>query len=148
MLIASLLRTDDIDDENSGNDIVGTLDIRNNYIPNKEKKFDRHPWIIGREIAPDLEENVPPAAVYLTNVAVKPLYRGKGIGYQLVRDGIDIVSRDLKASKIYAHVDAQNEVALHLYSKFGFRRVVENANETESQSLVGRKYLLQLDLNS
>ena len=55
----------------------------------------------------------------ITNVAVLPSHRKRGIGDQLVSSMIAL-AKEKEISKIMLEVRASNEAAIHLYEKYGF----------------------------
>lgn len=55
----------------------------------------------------------------ITNVAVLPSYRKKGIGDALVSEMISL-AKAKNITKIMLEVRASNEAAIHLYEKYGF----------------------------
>lgn len=55
----------------------------------------------------------------ITNVAVLPSYRKKGIGDALVSAMISL-AKEKSITKIMLEVRASNEAAIHLYEKYGF----------------------------
>ena len=55
----------------------------------------------------------------ITNVAVLPSHRKRGIGDQLVSSMIAL-AKEREISKIMLEVRASNEAAIHLYEKYGF----------------------------
>ncbi|MEP7291427.1 MAG: GNAT family N-acetyltransferase [Chloroflexota bacterium] len=67
--------------------------------------------------------NVPTGATWIiANVAVDPAYRGRGIARQLVQASLEMIrrrSRNQPASAVL-QVEADNEVARHIYERLGF----------------------------
>lgn len=57
--------------------------------------------------------------VYITNIAVLPSYRGKGIG-ELLLSMLLTVSQKEKAEFVTLEVRESNQAAIHLYEKLGF----------------------------
>jgi hypothetical protein len=55
----------------------------------------------------------------LSNIAVHPDYRRRGIAQRLTRNGINH-ARKRRAGGIWLHVRAENEAAIRLYRKLGF----------------------------
>ena len=55
----------------------------------------------------------------ITNVAVLPSHRKRGIGDQLVATILSL-AKEKEISKIMLEVRASNEAAIHLYEKYGF----------------------------
>ena len=63
----------------------------------------------------------------ITNVAVLPSHRKKGIGDQLVSSMIAL-AKEKEISKIMLEVRASNEAAIHLYEKYGFEFLCKRKN--------------------
>jgi len=59
---------------------------------------------------------------HITNIAVREKYRGKKLGYRLLRELVR-AARTLGADKMTLEVRVSNQVAQNLYAKFGFRPV-------------------------
>jgi ribosomal protein S18 acetylase RimI-like enzyme len=59
---------------------------------------------------------------YIANLAVEREYRCLGIGQQLI-DQCEVVAKQWGFSFVYLHVMAENQSALHLYSKLGFETI-------------------------
>ncbi|AIS51734.1 putative ribosomal-protein-alanine acetyltransferase RimI [Thermoanaerobacter kivui] len=57
---------------------------------------------------------------HITNIAVHPQYRSKGIGSKIMEGLIDIAKKN-GISAMTLEVRESNIVAQHLYAKFGFR---------------------------
>lgn len=55
----------------------------------------------------------------IANVAVSPEYRGRGIGHQLTRKGMEHI-RNLGLGEAWLHVREDNPAALHIYDSLGF----------------------------
>lgn len=55
----------------------------------------------------------------ITNIAVKPQYRGMGIGKALMREIIDR-ARELEISQLMLEVRESNQAAIGLYKEMGF----------------------------
>lgn len=64
---------------------------------------------------------------YVTNIAVLPQYRGRGIGSCLVKQLID-TTNDLKLDFISLEVRPSNTVAIALYEKYGFKEAGRRKN--------------------
>ncbi len=67
--------------------------------------------------------NVPTGPAWIiANVAVHPNYRGRGIARQLVQASLDMIRRRSRARQTVAvlQVDANNDIARHLYERLGF----------------------------
>ncbi|CAB9530026.1 FR47-like protein [Seminavis robusta] len=60
--------------------------------------------------------------LYVTEVAVSPNARRRGIGAKLI-EAIDVLANTRGIETLYLHVDVENEGALSLYQKAGFRKV-------------------------
>lgn len=63
--------------------------------------------------------------LYVTEVAVNPSVRRKGVALKLLR-AIDTFAKDLGLESIYLHVDVSNYGAIQLYEKCGYRKVVSD----------------------
>ncbi|KAF4379761.1 hypothetical protein F8388_023778 [Cannabis sativa] len=61
----------------------------------------------------------PAAAVYIMTLGVLAPYRGIGIGSKLLNHVLDL-SANQNISKVYLHVQTNNEDAINFYKKFGF----------------------------
>jgi ribosomal protein S18 acetylase RimI-like enzyme len=88
-------------------------------VPNYE------PLIVGTvEISSRSTLNAVPSKryAYIANLAVDREYRCLGIGRQLL-DRCEEVAKQWGFSFIYLHVMAENQSALHLYSKLGFETI-------------------------
>lgn len=57
---------------------------------------------------------------HITNIAVHPDYRGRGVGNAVMK-GLIEAAKKRGASSMTLEVRESNEVALNLYHKFGFR---------------------------
>ncbi|SJZ59951.1 ribosomal protein S18-alanine N-acetyltransferase [Garciella nitratireducens] len=57
---------------------------------------------------------------HITNIAVHPDYRGKGIGKKLMQGLIDTAKRE-GIMQMSLEVRKSNTIAIHLYESFGFR---------------------------
>jgi GNAT superfamily N-acetyltransferase len=67
--------------------------------------------------------NLPGGSSWIiANVAVHPDYRGRGIARQLVQTSLETIRRRSRSPKVTAvlQVEADNEVAFHLYERLGF----------------------------
>ena len=62
--------------------------------------------------------------LYITEVAVKPTARRRGIG-RLLLQGLDMMARSRSAETLYLHVDVTNTAAIALYERAGYRKVTE-----------------------
>ena len=60
---------------------------------------------------------------YLSSLCVDERFRGKGIGRAMVHCVEDIVAQKWGYSRVYLHVDVDNEPALKLYKSEGYRDV-------------------------
>lgn len=61
-----------------------------------------------------------PAEAHISTIAVHPDWRGRGLGELLLLTAIE-QGLELKASVVTLEVRPSNQVALHLYRKYGFR---------------------------
>ncbi len=67
--------------------------------------------------------NIPTGPAWIiANVAVHPDYRGRGIAGQLVQASLDMIRRRSRSRSAIAvlQVEADNEIAHHLYQRLGF----------------------------
>ena len=69
----------------------------------------------------------------ITNVAVLPSHRKRGIGDQLVSSMIAL-AKEREISKIMLEVRASNEAAIHLYEKYGFEFLCIRKNYYQKQT--------------
>ena len=58
----------------------------------------------------------------LNNIVVKKSYRNRGIGGELLESLIEFCS-ELRMKTFTLEVDTENEAAIHLYEKFGFKNL-------------------------
>lgn len=58
----------------------------------------------------------------LNNIVVKKSHRNRGIGGELLESLIEICS-DLNLKTFTLEVNTENEIAIHLYEKFGFKNL-------------------------
>lgn len=58
----------------------------------------------------------------LNNIVVKKSYRNRGIGGELLESLIDLCT-DMNMKTLTLEVDTENEPAIHLYEKFGFKNL-------------------------
>ena len=58
----------------------------------------------------------------LNNIVVKKSYRNRGIGGELLESLIELCA-ELHISTFTLEVDTENEPAIHLYEKFGFKNL-------------------------
>ena len=58
----------------------------------------------------------------LNNIVVKKSYRNRGIGGELLESLIEFCS-ELRMKTFTLEVDTENEPAIHLYEKFGFKNL-------------------------
>ncbi len=56
----------------------------------------------------------------IASLAVRPGYRGKGVGSRLLEDAISLCKERFKASNIELQVRSDNREAISLYTRFGF----------------------------
>lgn len=74
----------------------------------------------------------------LTKMAVKPTYRGKKIGHELMRHTIDFAkNKGWKNLIIYSNRKLEN--AIHLYKKFGFEEIPIEENNPYSRGDIKMK---------
>lgn len=60
--------------------------------------------------------------VHITNIAIHPNYRGKGLGKELLKYSIDDYS-NIRIKGVTLEVNVNNEVAINLYKDSGFEIV-------------------------
>ena len=65
---------------------------------------------------------LPYSVLYVTEVAVNPSVRRKGVGYKLLQ-AIDKVAEARGIESLYLHVEVKNDVAIQLYYKAGYQHV-------------------------
>lgn len=61
--------------------------------------------------------------LYITEVAVNPSFRRRGIGSTILR-AIDILAERRGVETMYLHVDVENQGALKMYEKVGYHKVL------------------------
>lgn len=71
---------------------------------------------------------IPNERVYLSRLIVKKEYRGKGIG-SLITDFLIDKAKEMGYREISLGVDRDNEKALHLYKKKGFKIYAQDKDE-------------------
>ncbi|KAG6476009.1 probable N-acetyltransferase san [Zingiber officinale] len=74
-------------------------------------------------IACRLEKIGGAMSVYIMTLGVLAPYRGLGIGTTLLKHVLDLSEKKNNISKIYLHVQTNNEDAIAFYKKFGFEIV-------------------------
>ena len=57
---------------------------------------------------------------HLVSIAVKPQYRGLGIGSGLLSETINVMRDFYRVESIYLEVRVTNHIAIRMYEKFGF----------------------------
>ncbi|BAN90691.1 ribosomal protein S18-alanine N-acetyltransferase [Aeropyrum camini] len=60
---------------------------------------------------------------HLVSIAVRPKFRGRGIGSMLLSETIYVMENVYKVDAIFLEVRVSNTPAIRLYEKFGFRKV-------------------------
>ena len=65
--------------------------------------------------------------VHLLNITVDPAYQRQGWGVMML-DALSIWSRGQDAPCLWLEVRASNQRAIHVYERYGFRRVGERKN--------------------
>ncbi|MGI6366409.1 MAG: GNAT family N-acetyltransferase [Bacillota bacterium] len=68
-----------------------------------------------------LEQHAPQRA-WILSLAVRPKYRGCGLGEKLMRHVLDALA-ELKVQEVFLTVAPENEGAIALYQKLGFAQV-------------------------
>jgi GNAT superfamily N-acetyltransferase len=116
-------------DNSEDNHIIATVELR--LQPCDAKIPFSLPWIdrIERRLASLLSFFGGPKKVqhdlqpYLSNLCVDEAYRGMGIGKALVRCVESIAATNWGFSKMFLHVDLDNQAALQLYKTEGYKDV-------------------------
>ena len=77
----------------------------------------------------------------LNNIVVKKSYRNRGIGGELLEALIEFCS-ELRMKTFTLEVDTENEPAIHLYEKFGFKNlgVRKNYYNNSRDAFIMTKY--------
>lgn len=70
----------------------------------------------------------------LAKMAVKPTFRGKGIGWLLGQTAIEKV-RELGGKTVFVESNTILEAAVNLYQKLGFRKIAGQASEYERSNI-------------
>ena len=82
-----------------------------------------------------------PGIFELTKMAVKPDYRGKKIGHQLMKFTIDFAkNKDWEKLIIYSNRKLEN--AIHLYKKYGFEEIPIEENNPYSRGDIKMQLIL------
>lgn len=76
-------------------------------------------FILGRAVAAN--EKYAGEGEILT-IAVDPIYQGRGFGQRLLENAI-LHARKIGASKMYLEVACDNDPAIRLYNKMGFKKI-------------------------
>ncbi|MDH5773119.1 MAG: ribosomal protein S18-alanine N-acetyltransferase [Rhodospirillaceae bacterium] len=76
-------------------------------------------FVLGRAVGPN--EKYDGEGEILT-IAVDPASQGRGYGQRLLQDAI-VSARKAGAKKMYLEVASDNDVAIALYNKFGFKKI-------------------------
>jgi ribosomal protein S18 acetylase RimI-like enzyme len=111
-----VVATDIKDDKDKDNDSSST-----NTVVLGSAEVSHHEFVGTRLAQHRLEQSI----LYVTEVAVNPAARRRGIGYKLLQALEDIAKQrgDGVVETMYLHVDVANQAALALYEKCGYRRV-------------------------
>ena len=77
----------------------------------------------------------------LNNIVVKKSHRNRGIGGELLEALIELCS-ELRMKTFTLEVDTENEPAIHLYEKFGFKNlgIRKNYYNNERDAFIMTKY--------
>ncbi|KAF5836974.1 acyl-CoA N-acyltransferase [Dunaliella salina] len=114
--------------EEDGQQVIGCIDIR---VP--RAVTGKHPAGVPAE-----DEK----GAYILNVVVEEDSRGQGVGKALMREAMSRAVKIWQAENLYTHVEADNEVALHLYLTCGFKEQSSSSRFDSSVSL-GKLLLLK-----
>mmetsp|Transcript_26516 Transcript_26516/g.71692 ORF Transcript_26516/g.71692 Transcript_26516/m.71692 type:complete len:242 (+) Transcript_26516:76-801(+) len=114
--------------EEDGQQVIGCIDIR---VP--RAVTGKHPAGVPVE-----DEK----GAYILNVVVDEDSRGQGVGKALMREAMNRAVNVWQAENLYTHVEADNEVALHLYLACGFEEHSSSSKFDSSVSL-GKLILLK-----
>lgn len=125
-IVLALAKSHSSESSDWHSDVIATIELR--LQPCDAKIPFSLPWIdrierrlasfigLGNSKARDLQP-------YLSNLCVDESYRGKGIGRALVRCVENIAETSWGYSRMYLHVDTDNEAAMGLYKGEGYRDV-------------------------
>jgi len=83
---------------------------------------------------------------HIYSVYVKPKYRGKGIATKLMNHAISIIKSQKRIKKIKLSVVTKQLSAIHLYEKFGFKKVGELKKEMKIKGNYYDEYIMELFL--
>lgn len=72
---------------------------------------------------------------YIYGVAIKKAFRGKGYGDSLVLKTLDLV-REMNISVVFLKVERENDIAIKLYSKYGFSINTERTRSDRDGNMV------------
>lgn len=77
----------------------------------------------------------------LQQIAVLEKHRGKKVAQNLILHSIDYL-KEIKAEKYYLEVNEQNQIAIRIYEKLGFKKVVTRKNYYGNKSAIVYEMLL------
>jgi ribosomal protein S18 acetylase RimI-like enzyme len=79
----------------------------------------------------------------ITSMYVIPSWRGRGIGAQLLEEGMERIRNGWGLSRFQMNVEVDNERALHLYLKHGFRMIRRDENAFTIDGVPHAVFLLE-----
>ena len=84
--------------------------------------------------------------LYITEVAVKPNARRRGIG-RLLLQGLDMLARSRSIETMYLHVDVTNTAAIALYEWAGYRKVTAKKKKSNKDNDLYWEFTKSLNLH-
>lgn len=89
-------------------------------------------------------ETIPNKRVYLEAFRLDEKYQGKGFGQKLLSYALDYL-KSKKYSEFTIGVEDDNEVAKHIYFKYGFTKAIDTGHGDEFDSCDYTLYLLNIN---
>ena len=85
-------------------------------------------------------ETIPNKRVYLQAFRVDKKYQGQGLGQKLIKSCIDYLT-NIGYTEFTIGVEEDNEIAKHIYFKFGFNKAIDKGHGDEFDSSEYTLYL-------
>jgi len=114
------------------------LDSLRSAAPDTYLVYEEDGKILGYVVAVILDNS----AAHIVSIAVHPNYRRRGIATLLMNELLKILEMK-KIDLIFLEVRVNNDAALHLYTKFGFKitKILKNYYEDKCDAFVMTRHL-------